>query len=210
MFLFIQKNKIKFLLAAFGMNSMLAIAGPSYVSVSEDTSLADSPAESLDLNKFKVLASVPQSQITNKDVQLIIPMDIAAGSEPDLVSKKIMDKSLNSLLSGKLTPNNEVFQKVKEVEQAMQYDLAFKPSDSDIAHSFNLQYLPFQQSLKVKYSGLLDAKIVFASNDSLDAELSKKISKSASIVLAHQEIPMYRDNQSVVDSSSSLNMRWSY
>lgn len=190
-------------------SSAILLAGPvSHIMPLPEASLSDAESKQLDLQKFKNLKQLDQ-KMDPKKVSLIIPTNIPNGSTQEVVSKKILDQSLSSFLSGRLTPDNEVFMKAKELEQSMQYEVSIKPQDSDVSHSFNLQYLPFQQSIKFKYSGYIDANVVFDTYENLDAELAKKISSNAAVVIAHQERNLGTSN-AVMDSSSTINMRWSY
>ena len=128
-------------------------------------------------------------------------------NESDQVGKKILDHSFRNLIKGRMTPESDFFERIEQIEQSMKYDISIpKENPDDIEHKFNLQYQPFQNMAKVRYSGLFNAYMeYFFGKDFLELSIDKSLSEDLLVSLKHG-----KDPTSTHDEMSMLYLQWKW
>lgn len=155
---------------------------------------------------FEIVEEAPangDSTIDTEKIMLFFPKSINGADTDYSIRNKIFDKSLQSFLSGKLSPNAKIFKTVKAIENTMRMDVNI-PSDSksDINHRFGFVTQPFQQIFAIKYSGLADASVDFHAQGNVKAKIDHSLSSASKLRLEYKNAN--RDKQSTV------NMLWNW
>lgn len=144
-----------------------------------------------------------ESSITNQDLMLFFPNSVAVGTSDSNLKNQILDKSFQSFLSGKMTPDAQIFKTVKAIEKSMQVEVALpKESKKDVEHKFGFLTQPFQKIIELKYSGLVDAKLNFKEDTGLTAQIDHKLGSGKTFRLQH----LSGKN----DEKSTVNLLWGW
>ena len=139
--------------------------------------------DSMNLDIQNVVPVLPKQDIDAQKVGMVVPTDIRSGAGSDEVSQKILDRSMQSVLEGKMI-NNEFLRSAKKLETAMKPNLSFGQSPSGVKHEIQMEYQAFQNKAKLGYKGLFDASANYdLGNRNTDFSVGRNLSSATKLSL---------------------------
>lgn len=160
----------------------------------------ENPGEKiLDVSNVEVVN--PES-ISKDDVAKVIPTNIQSGSDEVMVSRKVLDYSVNNFLNSPNVKNSSVGRTADSVQKAMQAEVSFgNHKKGSIEHHLNLQMQAFEQVAYLHYSGYADADVkYFIVPRNTTVEVVKNLASTTSLV--------YDYLNSDVEARNTISMRW--
>lgn len=97
-------------------------------------------------------------EITNKDVEKIIPTDLQATNDMNKVAVRIADRSLQTWFNSAAVKGSALGRTADNVQQKMSTDVTVKSDEPQaVEHKFSMQLLALQAMAKIQYTGWLNA-----------------------------------------------------
>lgn len=159
-----------------------------------------------DIKEYKI-AEIPQgpsNDITFKDVQSVIPIDMAPSDNAVPVISKIGDRFFQKWMQSEAIKNSSMGRTASQVENAMKTEVVVAPTkSSEIEHKFSFQYQALQALAKLEYKGWTKAVMSF------DARAGKSVVEVTEKVLKNKEFFLNQTKTS--DQQLSLTgLRWNW
>jgi hypothetical protein len=133
-------------------------------------SFAAIPPEQTNLNIYEVLAVAPHSDISEAQVEAVIPTDIPNGASSGTVSKMVLDRSLKSALKSDFIKSSPAGKTADTLKDGLNTEMALGGSPTDptaTQHKFKFKIDPIQAKGKIQYSGYLNASATYHGKDAL-------------------------------------------
>jgi hypothetical protein len=138
------------------------------------------------------------------DASSIIPIDMVAPNDQNLLFAQVADRSMNSFLNSEAVRGSTVGQAATTVEQKMKQEVVFGgESSASIQHKLNFNVQAFQALAQVQYTGYTNAAIKYKiASAQLDVEVFEKFSGNRDLVFSHT---ITKENR-----ISGMSMRWNF
>jgi hypothetical protein len=109
------------------------------------------------------VATLQTSAIDDELVRNVIPTNMPATSDEDLVTTRIVDHSIQSILHGWLTKKTVIGKVVENIEKVTKPEIGFKSGSgpNPIEHKLEFQFEPAQQIANLRYTGFFDSNLVY-------------------------------------------------
>ena len=134
-----------------------------------------------------------------------VPPDIAPESDQAEVSRRIMDRSMQTLLSSDIFKKSALLESAKGLEETMKTDVTTKTvtaSGEVIEHKVSFIFEAFQQKARMRYTGLLNADIQLFMDSRSQVELNYPLTESSQVGL--------QTTKDHLQDSSQLTFRMSW
>jgi hypothetical protein len=143
------------------------------------------PQKQIELDLGKVEPVKPQSLIDREATALVIPQNLAPGSNGQMVGTQILDHNLKNLMQGRFFRNAELAQRAQEVQEVLRPSVGYTDA-SGVEHKLNLELEAFQGFAVLKYEGYLSSNLTFVpeSKDFL-VSVSDQIANSTRLSVEH-------------------------
>lgn len=143
------------------------------------------------------------NELTSKDIEQIIPLDLQENSSAGTVVTKIGDHALQNWFKNSEMSKSSVARAAARVENAMKTEVALASSEPGaVQHRFSFQFLAFQAITKLEYKGWLKAVMNHDSRENTSRlEVVEKV-WDKDVVLSH--------TASSLENVSALGLRWSW
>ncbi len=185
-----------------GLFTFLSIIGLASLITGTLSSYAARPPQTTLLNSDIIHApEALQSPLT--EVKNYIPLDLEPTQNTHRVTKKIVDHSVNHVVTPYLKKTN-LGKVTAKIEKKLSTQIEIKDDDSEINHKFNVQLLALQSIAQMKYSGLVSAKLNYNLSENVyNFMIDKKLFGDTYFVYSH----LVQTNTPPMDS---LTLRWSW
>lgn len=149
-------------------------------------------AKKLDLKSTKRLV-IPVDNvtptITSKDVEKLVPTDMAQKSNSGNIMTRIADRGFNLWFNSSAVKNSALGRTVEKTQEKLKTDVTIEEGQGDnkTKHKFSFRVEAFQALAKVEYSGWVKAAINYDARASqTNLELSEKIAENKDLVVSHK------------------------
>lgn len=160
-------------------------------------SVTSSDEKPLDISAIKVVK--PENELSQNEISKVIPTDMPATSDEDIVGRKIMDRSVQSLLSGGFFADKKLVEAAKTIENAVRQDITLG-GDQKNPHKMKFEVHAFQREAALSYSGFLKADITYSTTTDLRVALRENLSQYTELVLDHEALT----------KTSRVTMKWDW
>jgi hypothetical protein len=146
----------------------------------------------------------PQENITSKDIEKVIPLDLAASGDMNAVANRIADRGLQSWFNSPQVQGSSLGQTASSVQKTMGTDLIIKSSEGSqaVEHKFSMQVLALQAMARLQYSGFLHAAFNYDARAAQSmVEFSDKIFNKDLFV---------NHTSSLKEDDSSIGVKWGW
>ena len=137
--------------------------------------------------------------LTQRDIALVIPTNMSATNNQQEVQKKIMDRTIKSIVSSKYVQNTSLAQAYKKVKDSTKIDLSVKEKkkatdnqaqaahqEKTIEHKFKFDIRALESNATISYKGYFDTTVQYKMDEKkLAIALSEKLSEASSINFTH-------------------------
>lgn len=153
---------------------------------------------------------IPQGELptalSKKDLEKIIPMDMAPTGDATVVATRIGDGALQAWLKSPQVQGTAFAQTAQKVESTMKAEVSLKGDQSEegVDHRVGFQYMLLQTTAKLEYKGWVRAALNHNTRSrESHVEVSETIMKDKDLFLSHRA--------SVNEgSTSSVGVKWSW
>ena len=175
----------------------LALRGKNFAPSAAERSIS-SPSKDLNLLNRKFLKDNGKKyQLDTTDVALVVPTNMAATNNSQVVQERILDKTIRSVFDSKYIKNSSLGQTYKKVKDSANLDLTIKektskldPKKAPVQHKFKFDYQVLEANALLSYSGYFDTSVRYlAQTQQMVISFSEKIGNSSSINLTHDKVP---------------------
>jgi hypothetical protein len=150
------------------------------------------------------LPRVPSNSWTMEDVSRIIPTNLEATGNGDIVAQKVGDFAITNYLNSPLVKNSSVGRTAQKVQDTMKTEMVLGGEEEGrVDHRFTFQILALQSVSRVQYKGWLNAELNFDGRaQQTNFEISEKVWKNKDFVISH--------TANHEQDLSSVGLRWNW
>jgi hypothetical protein len=149
----------------------------------------------------ELVAAYEQAKKMEKtDYSEFVPKGLSDGMNQKAALSKVADSTFKAWWDNSVR-DTPVGKSVDHVEKSMKQELIISDS-TEIKHKVNFQFLPFQTTAKMDYSGYIDASLFYvASETKTGIEIFKRVF-SQDLVVGHEIVPG--------DERNRVSLRWTW
>ncbi len=164
---------------------------------------ASIPPRQLMENHVVLKPAFYHDETTAADIEKVIPLNMQPTTDQSAVVSRIADHSLDRFFNSPEVQQSSIGQTAHEVQEKMQTDVSFGgEEEGSIRHVFKMQMLAFQNTARVDYTGLMDAKLFYHINDArFEVELLEKLGRK-DLVFSH--------NGTRTETLNQVALRWNF
>jgi len=141
--------------------------------------------------------------ITYKQMQKVLPTDMAPTDNQSLVFSKVADRGLNEWLKSDGMKNSPLVQTVDDTQKKLKTDVTVnQSSDPDVVqHKFSFRVEALQALAKMEYTGWTRATVAYdAKASETNFEIHKQLFDNKDLILGHK----------AREGTSSLGVGWKW
>ncbi len=142
--------------------------------------------------------------ITQKDVQRVIPMDMAQTSDLNAVAAKIADRSVQTWFNSAQVKDSVLGQTATTVQKKMSADITVASDEpKGVEHKFSMQILALQAMAKLQYTGWLNAVFNY------DAKAAETVVEFSDKVF-NRDLFVNHTSSSAKGDISTVGIKWGW
>ena len=135
------------------------------------------------------------------DYSDFVPKDMKNDMDSRAALSKVADNTFKAWWDSSVK-DTPVGQSVDHMEKKMKQEVILSESSSEIQHKLNFQFLPFQTTAKMDYSGYINASLFYVARETkAGIEIFQKVF-SQDLVLGHESVPG--------DERNRVSLRWTW